>query len=308
MAEITASLVRELRIATGAGMMDCKKALTETGGDIDAAIDWMRKNGMAKAAKKAGRVASEGVVAVTAKGNCGGMIELNSETDFVSRNVDFQAFAHQLAELSVGLGNDIDAIKAAKTETGETIETALTALIAKIGENMSFRRSVMLSVKEGVVSRYVHNAVASDLGRIGVLVALESSADTASLAELGRKIAMHIAATSPLALRVEDLDQSVVAKEREVFSEQARASGKPENIIEKMVEGRLRKFYQEVVLEKQSFVMNPDQTIAELVEATSNDLGAPIVLKGYARMGLGEGIDKKTEDFAAEVAAVAGGA
>jgi elongation factor Ts len=308
MAEITASLVRELRIATGAGMMDCKKALTETGGDIDAAIDWMRKNGMAKAAKKAGRVASEGVVAVNAKGNCGGMIELNSETDFVSRNVDFQAFAHQLAELSVELGNDIEAIKSAKTETGETIETALTALIAKIGENMSFRRSVMLSVKEGVVSRYVHNAVATDLGRIGVLVALESSADAASLTELGRKIAMHIAATSPLALRVEDLDQSVVAKEREVFSEQARASGKPENIIEKMVEGRLRKFYQEVVLEKQSFVMNPDQTIAELVEAASNDLGAPVSLTGYARMGLGEGIEKKTEDFAAEVAAVAGGA
>jgi elongation factor Ts len=308
MAEITAALVRELREATSAGMMDCKKALMETDGDIDAAIDWMRKNGMSKAAKKAGRIASEGVIAVAANGMSGAMIELNSETDFVSRNADFQAFAKNLADLAIAKGGDVDAIMATNTASGESIATALTALIAKIGENMSFRRAVALSVSDGVVARYVHNAVAPDLGRIGVLVALDSTGDVEKLAELGRKIAMHVAATSPLALRVEDLDQSVVAKERDVFSEQARASGKPDNIIEKMVEGRLRKFYQEVVLLNQAFVMNPDQTVAQLIEATAADLGAPISLCSYSRMGLGEGIEKKAEDFAAEVAAVAGGA
>lgn len=308
MAEITATLVRELRQATSAGMMDCKKALTETGGDIDAAIDWMRKNGMAKAAKKAGRIASEGVVAVAAHEQFGAMIELNSETDFVSRNDDFQSFAKSLADLALQNGGDVEAILATEDQAGESVATALTGMIAKIGENMSFRRAIRLSVNNGVVARYVHNAVAPDLGRIGVLVALESSGDSEKLADLGRKIAMHVAATSPLALRVEDIDQAVVAKERDVFSEQARASGKPENIIEKMVEGRLRKFYEEVVLLKQAFVMNPDQTIAQLIEATGEDLGAPVSLTGYSRMGLGEGIEKKTEDFAAEVAAVSSGA
>ncbi|MDQ7018119.1 MAG: translation elongation factor Ts [Robiginitomaculum sp.] len=306
MAEITAALVRELREATSAGMMDCKKALMETGGDIDAAIDWMRKNGMSKAAKKAGRVASEGVVAVATKDTSGAMIELNSETDFVSRNADFQAFAKTLADLAVANGGDVDAILASETSSGENMSTALTSLIAKIGENMSFRRAVSLSVENGVVARYVHNAVAPDLGRIGVLVALESTGDAEKLNDLGRKIAMHVAATSPLALSVDDLDPAVVAKEREVFSEQARASGKPENIIEKMVEGRLRKFYQEVVLLNQAFVMNPDQTVAQLVEAAAEEMGTPISLSSYSRMGLGEGIEKKAEDFAAEVAAVAG--
>ncbi len=307
MAEITAALVRELREATSAGMMDCKKALMETDGDIDAAIDWMRKNGMSKAAKKAGRVASEGVIAVAAKDTSGAMIELNSETDFVSRNADFQAFAKDLADLAVANGGDLDAILATEMSSGENVSTALTGLIAKIGENMNFRRAVSLSVDNGVVARYVHNAVAPDLGRIGVLVALESTGDAEKLNDLGRKIAMHVAATSPLALSVEDLDQAVVAKEREVFSEQARASGKPENIIEKMVEGRLRKFYQEVVLLNQAFVMNPDQTVAQLVESTAEEMGTPIRLSSYFRMGLGEGIEKKAEDFAAEVAAVAGG-
>ena len=308
MAEITAALVRELREATAAGMMDCKKALTETDGDIDAAIDWMRKNGMAKAAKKAGRVASEGVVAVAADGTSGSMIELNSETDFVSRNDDFQSFAKMLATRALTTGGDVDAINATQAEGGQDVATALTELIAKIGENMSFRRAVTLSVDQGVVAHYVHNAVAPDLGRIGVLVALESTADADKLSDLGRKIAMHVAATSPLALSVDDLDQAVIAKEREVFSEQARASGKPDNIIEKMVEGRLRKFYKEVVLLQQAFVMNPDQTVSQLVEGTAKELGSPITLVSYARMGLGEGIEKKAEDFAAEVAAVAGGA
>ncbi len=306
MAEITAALVRELREATGAGMMDCKKALMETDGDVSSAIDWMRKKGMAKAAKKAGRIASEGVVAVAQNGNAGAMIELNSETDFVSRNGDFQDFAKKLADLALRVGGDVDVINNS-TDNGETIETALTTMIAKIGENMSFRRAVQLSVPNGVVASYVHNAVAPDLGRIGVLVALESTADADKLTDLGRKIAMHVAATSPLALGIEDLDQDVVAKERDVFSEQARASGKPDNIIGKMVEGRLRKFYEEVVLLKQAFVMNPDQTVAQLVEAAANDLDAPVTLVAFSRMGLGEGIEKKNEDFAAEVAAVAGG-
>ncbi|PHS24896.1 MAG: elongation factor Ts [Robiginitomaculum sp.] len=308
MAEITAALVRELREATAAGMMDCKKALTETGGDIDAAIDWMRKNGMAKAAKKAGRVASEGVVAVAADGTSGSMIELNSETDFVSRNDDFQNFAKMLATRALTTGGDVDVIKATQTDGGQDVAGALTELIAKIGENMSFRRAVSLSLENGVVAHYVHNSVAPDLGRIGVLVALESTGDVDKLSELGRKIAMHIAATSPLALSVDDLDSAVIAKERDVFSEQARSSGKPDNIVEKMVEGRLRKFYKEVVLLQQPFVMNPDQTVAQLVEAMAEELGTPITLVSYARMGLGEGIEKKSEDFAAEVAAVAGGA
>ena len=308
MAEITAALVRELREATAAGMMDCKKALMETGGDIEAAIDWMRKNGMAKAAKKAGRVASEGVVAVAADSTSGSMIELNSETDFVSRNDDFQSFAKMLATRALTTGGDVDAINATQADGGQDVAAALTELIAKIGENMSFRRAVKLSVDNGVVAHYVHNAVASDIGRIGVLVALESTGDAEKLSDLGRKIAMHVAATSPLALSVDDLDQAVVAKERDVFSEQARASGKPDNIVEKMVEGRLRKFYQEVVLLQQAFVMNPDQTVAQLVEATAEELGTPVTLVSYARLGLGEGIEKKSEDFAAEVAAVAGGA
>ncbi len=308
MADITAALVRELREVTGVGMMDCKKALIETDGDVAAATDWLRKKGLSKAAKKSGRIASEGVVAVAAADISGAMIELNSETDFVSRNSDFQAFAKSLADYANNNNGDVDAILATKMASGDSVADTLTGLIAKIGENMSFRRAVSLSVSNGVVARYVHNAVATDIGRIGVLVALESTGDTGKLEELGRKIAMHVAATSPLALSVEDLDQDVVARERDVFTEQARASGKPDNIIEKMVEGRLRKFYQEVVLLQQSFVMNPDQTISQLIETASEDVGAPVALAAFARMGLGEGLEKKTEDFAAEVASVAGGA
>ncbi len=307
MAEITASLVRELRQATGVGMMDCKKALTETAGDLAAAADWLRKKGMSKAAKKADRVASEGVIAIAAKDHAGAMIELNSETDFVSRNPDFQAFAKRLAALALQENGDVDAILAAKIDDGKTAAEALTEMIATIGENMGLRRAAAVRVDKGVVAHYVHNAVAPDLGRIGVLVALESEGDAQKLMDLGRKIAMHIAATSPMALDVEDLDQAVVARERDVYGEQARASGKPEAIIEKMIEGRLRKFYQEVVLLKQAFVMNPDQTVADLVEAAAQDVGAPVKLAAFVRMALGEGIEKKTEDFAAEVAATAQG-
>ena len=307
MAEITASLVRELREATGVGMMDCKKALTETGGDLAAATDWLRKKGMSKAAKKADRVASEGVIAIAAEDKAGAMIELNSETDFVSRNPDFQAFAKRLADLALHTDGGVEEILAAKMDDGKTAAEALTDMIATIGENMTLRRAARLQVGQGVVAHYVHNAVAPDLGRIGVLVALESEGDTQKLAELGRKIAMHVAATSPMALDIEDLDQAVVASERDVYGEQARASGKPEAIIEKMIEGRLRKFYQEVVLLKQAFVMNPDQTVAELVDSAAKDVGAPVKLAAFVRMGLGEGIEKKTEDFAAEVAATVQG-
>ncbi len=307
MAEITAALVRELREATGVGMMDCKKALTETGGDVAAATDWLRKKGLSKAAKKASRVASEGVVAVSAGVNAGAMIELNSETDFVSRNGDFQAFAKLLADFAINENGKVDAILATKLDSGDNVETALTTMIATIGENMNLRRAIALSVSNGVVARYVHNAVATDIGRIGVLIALESSGDKEKLTELGRKIAMHVAATSPLALSIVELDQGVIARERDVFTEQARASGKPDNIIEKMVEGRLRKFYAEVVLLNQAFVMNPDQTVSQLIEAAAEDFETSVTLTGFARMGLGEGIEKKTEDFAAEVAAVAGG-
>ncbi len=307
MAEITASLVRELREATGVGMMDCKKALTETGGDLAAATDWLRKKGMSKAAKKADRVASEGVIAIAAEDKAGAMIELNSETDFVSRNPDFQAFAKRLADLALHTDGGVEEILAAQMDDGKTAAEALTDMIATIGENMTLRRAARLQVGQGVVAHYVHNAVAPDLGRIGVLVALESEGDTQKLAELGRKIAMHVAATSPMALDIEDLDQAVVASERDVYGEQARASGKPEAIIEKMIEGRLRKFYQEVVLLKQAFVMNPDQTVAELVDSAAKDVGAPVKLAAFVRMGLGEGIEKKTEDFAAEVAATVQG-
>ena len=307
MAEITASLVRELREATGVGMMDCKKALTETGGDLAAATDWLRKKGMSKAAKKADRVASEGVIAIAAEDKAGAMIELNSETDFVSRNPDFQAFAKRLADLALHTDGGVEEILAAQMDDGKTAAEALTDMIATIGENMTLRRAARLQVGQGVVAHYVHNAVAPDLGRIGVLVALESEGDTQKLAELGRKIAMHVAATSPMALDIEDLDQAVVARERDVYGEQARASGKPEAIIEKMIEGRLRKFYQEVVLLKQAFVMNPDQTVAELVDSAAKDVGAPVKLAAFVRMGLGEGIEKKTEDFAAEVAATVQG-
>jgi len=306
MAEITAALVRALREATGVGMMDCKKALSETGGDIAAASDWLRKKGMAKAAKKADRVASEGVIAIAADGKAGAMIELNSETDFVSRNPDFQAFAKRLADLALHNDGDVDSILAASMDDGKTAAEALTAMIATIGENMNLRRVAAVRVSDGVVAHYVHNAVAPDLGRIGVLVALESKGDSEKLAALGRKIAMHVAATSPMALDIDDLDAGVVARERNVYGEQARASGKPEAIIEKMIDGRLRKFYQEVVLLRQAFVMNPDQSVAELVESAAADVGAPVKLAAFVRMGLGEGIEKKTEDFAAEVAATAG--
>jgi elongation factor Ts len=310
MAEITAALVKELREKSGAGMMDCKKALSENGGDIEASMDWLRTKGLSKAAKKADRVAAEGLVAIAlrddGKGFTGAAVEVNAETDFVARNDKFQAAARAIAKSALD-AEGVDQLQEAKTEGGETVSGLLTNLIATIGENMTARRMARFVVSEGVVAAYVHNAVAPDLGRIGVLVALQSSAsDKAKLTEMGRKIGMHIAATSPLSLSVDDIDPAAVERERAIFSEQAQASGKPPAVIEKMVEGRIRKFYEEVVLLKQAFVMNPDQTIEQFVAAEAKELGAPVALTGFVRLALGEGVEKKTDDFAGEVAALTG--
>jgi len=310
MAEITAALVKDLRERTGAGMMDCKKALAETNGDVEAAIDWLRKKGLSKAAKKADRVAADGLVGVASLERGNGMaaaaVEVNAETDFVARNELFQAAVAEITALGVD-ADSVDALRQAKTKSGETVEDKLTNLIAKIGENMSLRRVSTLSVENGVVASYVHNAAADGLGKIGVLVALESTGDKAVLAELGRKVAMHVAAGSPavaLAVDVNELSADVIEREKAVFADQARQSGKPEAIIEKMVEGRLRKFYEEVVLLKQVFVFDPDLTVEGAIAAAAKDAGAPIKLTGFVRLVLGEGVEKKEEDFAAEVAAL----
>ncbi|MBG6165903.1 elongation factor Ts [Labrenzia sp. EL_195] len=302
---ITAAMVKELREKSGAGMMDCKAALSESGGDMEAAVDWLRTKGLAKAAKKAGRVAAEGLVGVAADGGKAAVIELNSETDFVARNEGFQELVTKVAKAAVGTDGSVEAVSATDLD-GKSVSDAITDAIATIGENMTLRRSALLAVNEGVVSVYVHGKVAEGLGKIGVLVALESSGDKSKLDALGRQIAMHVAATSPLALNVAELDQAVVEREKSVFSEQARESGKPDNIIEKMVEGRLRKFYEEVTLEKQAFVINPDQTVEQAVEALAKELGTEVKLSGFVRFALGEGIEKEEQDFAAEVAAATG--
>ncbi len=313
MAQITASLVKELREKTGAGMMDAKKALVEVDGDMEAAIDWLRKKGLAKAAKKADRVAAEGLVAVTAVERGSGMaaaaLEVNSETDFVARNELFQNAVSEIATLAVDTP-ETEALLAAKMANGSSVSDTMTNLIATIGENMSVRRASALAVDPGVVAAYVHNASAENMGKIGVLIALKSEGDKAVLAEIGRKIAMHVAAASPaaaVAITESEVDQAIVQKERDVFADQARQSGKPENIVEKMVEGRLRKFYEEVVLLKQAFVFDPDKSVADALKAAEAEAGAPIELTGFVRMVLGEGIEKKEEDFAAEVAAAVKG-
>lgn len=303
MAQITAALVKELRDKTSAGMMDCKKALNETDGDLEAAADWLRTKGIAKADKKAGRVAAEGLVAAKTKGTTGTLTEVNSETDFVSRNEEFQGAVSHIADLSLEANGDVEALAAAKTSTGENVKDYLVSLVARIGENMSLRRTQCLSVNTGTVTSYIHNAVAPGLGKIGVLVALESEGDSEKLDQTGKKIAMHVAATSPLALSIESLDPADVAKERAALVAEAKESGKPEAIIEKMVDGRMSKFYKESVLLEQVFVMDTDKSVAQFVEAEAKELGSAITLIGFARMELGEGIEKVEEDFAAEVAA-----
>ncbi|WP_339747020.1 translation elongation factor Ts [uncultured Maricaulis sp.] len=310
MAAITAALVKELREKTGVGMMDCKKALTENDGDIEASIDWLRKTGLSKAAKKADRIAAEGLVAVATDGGTGAVVELNSETDFVARNVAFQNTAGEIAKLALTAGGDIEAIKAVKMASGNTVADHLTNLIATIGENMSVRRAAVVTASPGVVASYVHNSVVDGMGALGVIVGLKSTGDADKLNELGRKIAMHIAAGAPavaLSVDVDGVDAAIVDKEREVFSAQARQSGKPESIVEKMVEGRIRKFLEEVVLTKQTFVMDPDRTIEKVVADAAAELGTTIEITGFFRMALGEGVEKRPEeDFAAEVAAVSG--
>lgn len=312
MAEITAALVMELRAKSGVGMMDCKKALQETDGDISAAIDWLRAKGLSKAAKKADRVAAEGLVAVAArpegKGEVASAIEFNAETDFVARNELFQNAAKAFA--LQGLDHDsLEALHGAKLESGSTVQDEVTSMIATIGENMQLRRAARLSVSEGVVSTYVHNAVSPGVGRIGVLVALEGEGDQAALRELGRKIAMHVAATAPLSLNTDDLDPAAIEKERAVLIEKAKEEGKPENMIAKIVEGQINKFQKDVVLTKQPFVMNPDVTIEQLVADTGKELGSSnLHLAGFVRLALGEGVEKvEGPDFAAEVASMMGG-
>lgn len=307
MVEITATLVKELREKTGAGMMDCKKALGETAGDIEQAVDWLRKKGLAAAAKKAGRVAAEGLVGSASSGTVGALLEVNAETDFVGRNDKFQAFVTDAAGLVLTSGEDMDALKAATYPgKGHAVQEELTQLIATIGENMSIRRGARLSVSDGVVATYIHSATAPGLGKIGVLVALESTGDKAALATLGKQIAMHIAATNPLSLSVDNLDQKAVQRERDVLTEQARASGKPDAVIEKMIEGRIRKFYEEVVLLEQVYVIDGESRVKDIVAKAAKDLGTPVALTGFVRYALGEGIEKQETDFAAEVAAQAG--
>jgi elongation factor Ts len=307
MAEITASLVKELREKTGAGMMDCKRALTETSGDLENAVDWLRKKGLAAAAKKAGRVASEGLVGVATSGTAGAVAEINSETDFVARNDRFQDFVSQVARVTLGTDGDIETVKqTAYPGTDRSVADEVTNLIATIGENMNLRRCAKLSVDQGVVASYIHNSLAPNLGKIGVLVALESTGDQTKLQELGKQLAMHIAAARPEAVNIEDVDTSSLERERSVLAEQARASGKPEEIIAKMVEGRLRKYYEEVVLLEQTYVIDGETKVRKVIENAAKEAGAPITVKGIVRFVLGEGIEKEQTDFAAEVAAQAG--
>jgi elongation factor Ts len=306
MAEITAATVKELRERTGAGMMDCKKALAETNGDMEAAIDWLRAKGLSAAAKKAGRTAAEGLVGVAVEGNRAALIEVNSETDFVAKNELFQEFVRNAAQIALQKGTDIDAIAAADYPAGGTVAEALTNNIAKIGENQSLRRAAISEVSEGVVVPYVHNQVAPGLGKIGVLVALESAAPAETLNALGKQIAMHVAAANPLALNADELDPALVERERGVAMEKAKESGKPQNIVEKMVEGGLAKFRKDNALLSQLFVMDNKTPVAEVIAHAAKEAGTGIVLKSFTRFQLGEGIERKQEDFAAEVAAAAG--
>ncbi len=303
MAKITASLVKDLRQKTGAGMMDCKKALTEVGGDIEEAVDWLRKQGLAAAAKKAGRVAAEGLVAVAVSGTKGAAIEVNAETDFVARNDDFQALAGNIADVALDVGGDVDAVNAAAYPDGGTVSAAITELVATIGENMGLRRTATIEVGAGIVASYIHGAINPGLGRIGVLVGLESGGDQGKLAELGHQLSMHIAAANPQCVAIENVDAAELDREREVLADQARASGKPEEIVQKMVDGRLRKYYEETVLMEQVFVVDGETKIAKVLENAANDVGAPVAVTGFVRFALGEGIERKEEDFAAEVAA-----
>ena len=308
MAQITAALVKSLRETSGAGMMDCKKALTATDGDLEAAVDWLRTKGLAAAAKKSGRIAAEGLVSVKSAGNKAAVAEINSETDFVARNEQFQGFVSDIAAVVLETGEtDIEALKNAPYPGSEkTVGETLVANISIIGENMNIRRAVALEVEEGIVASYIHGAVVDGLGRIAVLVGLKSSASEDVLAPLGKQLAMHIAAANPASLSEDDLDPAIVEREKQVQMDKARESGKPENIIEKMIVGRMRKYLEEIVLLHQTFVIDGETKISDVVAKAAKEAGTEIELVSYVRMEVGDGIEKKEEDFAAEVAAVAG--
>jgi elongation factor Ts len=306
MAEITAATVKELRERTGAGMMDCKKALAENNGEMEAAVDWLRAKGLAAAAKKAGRTAAEGLVGVAVEGTRGAVVEVNSETDFVAKNEQFQQFVANVAKLALESGGDVSTLLASGYPGGGTVEEVLTNNIATIGENQSVRRSAVLQVSQGAVVSYVHNAVAPGLGKIGVLVALESGAPADTLQALGKQVAMHIAAANPLALNGNDLDADLIERERSIAIEKAKESGKPQNIAEKMVEGSLAKFRKENALLSQLFVIDGKTPVSEVLSSAGKDAGADIAISAFVRFQLGEGIEKQQDDFAAEVAAAAG--
>ncbi len=304
MLEITAALVKELRDRIGAGMMDCKNALKETDGDIEAAVDWLRTKGLAAAAKKAGRVASEGLVGVSVGNNTGALVEVNAETDFLARNETFQEFVKAAAEIALESDGDLETLKGANYPgTDRTVAEQLTHLVATVGENMILRRVQVVKTGRGILSSYTHNALAPGLGKIGVIVALESEAEPGKLEEIGKQLAMHVAASKPQAVSRDDLDPAMAKRERKILAEQARESGKPEEIIEKMVEGRMRKFYEEVCLLDQTFVIDAETKVGSVLDAAAADAGKPVSVGAFGFFVLGEGIEKKEEDFASEVAA-----
>ena len=305
MANISAQMVKELRESTGAGMMDCKSALTETNGDMQTAQDWLRKKGLSKAAKKAGRVAAEGLIGVQVTGTKGVVVEVNSETDFVARNDLFQGLVMMIADVALSVGTDVEKIKAAKAGS-ITVAESIADTIAKIGENMTLRRAAGLSVGKGAIGAYVHNSVSDGLGKIGVLVALESAGKADELASLGRMIAMHVAATHPQAIEASGLDPAAVAREKDVLADKFKAQGKPANVIEKIVESGLKTFYKEVCLLEQAYVHDSAKSVAQVLKEVEGKVGATIKITGFVRYGLGEGIEKQETDFAAEVAAAAG--
>jgi elongation factor Ts len=301
---ISAAQVKELRDVTGAGMMDCKAALAETNGDMEAAVDWLRKKGISKADKKAGRTAAEGLIGAASDASSAVVVEVNSETDFVARNAAFQEIVRNVVGVALGTDGSAQAVAAAAYPgTGKSVADTIKDAVGTIGENMSFRRSAKLSVSSGAVATYIHNAVSDGLGKMGVLVAIETTGNADAARAFARQVAMHVAATNPLSLTPEEIDPAVVAREKDIYSDQARQSGKPEAIIEKMVEGRLRKFYEEVVLLKQAFVLNPDVTVEKALKDAEKEIGAPAKITAFVRFALGEGIEKETSDFAAEVAA-----
>jgi|TARA_R100000501_G_scaffold14543_3_gene26348 elongation factor Ts len=308
MAEITAKLVKDLRDKTGAGMMDCKKALNETNGDFEAAVDWLRTKGLAAAAKKSSRTAAEGLIGVATEGTKGSAVEVNSETDFVAKNERFQGFVEEVTNLVLAKGtSDIQSIKTDQMANGKSVEDVLTDNIATIGENQSLRRAATISVEQGVVTPYVHNQAAPGLGKIGVLVALESPGDKDELDAFAKQLAMHIAAAAPLALDESGVDPATVERERAIATEKAKESGKPDNIVEKMVEGSVRKFVSENTLLGQVFVIDGKTRVSDVVAAKAKELGAPVKIADYVRFQLGEGIEREESDFAAEVAAAVGG-